>query len=447
MNNLSISSSELYERIDWLIFLRWFAAVGVSFVLIITHFIIKIQLPLIPLLAGNIFLIIYNCVFFFLEKDKYTETEIPENIKNNINLLTNLQIFLDLVTLTYLIYFSGGINNPFVFFFIFHMVIASILLSNKAAYLQGTFAVLLLAFLLLFPFEGMQPEYTFIIGLSNVASGTLRIGIFFVISATLYITIYLTTTIVNRLRAKENECKTANEQLEEKDKIKSQYIQIISHDLKSSLAAIQSCLKVVLSGLTGDISEKAEEMISRAESRSMTLLDFVKELLSLSRIRIMSNLELKKEKTDLVKIVKKELNIVKPIIDKKNISLKTDLNCEKLIVSAVPVDFEHLFSNLISNAVKYTPRGGRMILTLQKIDNKGLYEFSIEDSGIGIPREEMNEIFNDFYRAENARIYEKDGTGLGLAIVKQIIDRYSGKIWVTSDEGKGTKFTFHLKAY
>ncbi len=444
-NELSISSSEFYERIDWLILLRWIAAAGVLCVILFTHFLINVELNLPPLFIGNIILVIYNLLFFLAKKNIIKDLP-SQKLKKRISIFTNLQISLDLFMLSYLIYFSGGIINPFIFFFIFHMVMASILLSNRAAYIQGTFAAFLLACLLVSSITGAHPDYSKFLSSfpQNLIDNTMQLGTFIIIVSTLYITIYLTTTIENKLRLREKELEIANSKLEEKDKIKSQYIQTVSHDLKSSLAAIQSCLMVVLTDLTGEIPDKAREMISRAERRSRSLLDFVKELLNLSRIRIMSNNKLKKEKVDIIDAIIKQINIVQPIIDKKEIKLKTDFNVSNSNFNAIPDDLVHLFSNLISNAVKYTPQGGNINISLKNVDKNGNLEFSIEDSGIGIPQEELQHIFSDFYRAKNAQLFEKDGTGLGLAIVKQIIDRYKGEIWVNSEEGKGTKFIFVL---
>ncbi len=441
-----ISSKGNIERIDWLIFLRWFAAAGVLCVILFTHFLINGGLNLAPLIIGNIFLVIYNLVFYLTKKNIIGD--IPaQKLQKRISIFTNLQISLDLFMLSYLIYFSGGITNPFTFFFIFHMVIASILLSNRAAYIQGAFAAFLLACLLVSSISGTHPDYSkFLLAFPQyLIDNSMQFGTFLIIVSTLFITIYLTTTIVNKLRLREQELKLANNKLEEQDKIKSQYIQTVSHDLKSSLAAIQSCLKVVLSDLTGEIPDKAREMISRAEIRSRSLLDFVKELLNLSRIRIMSNKKLKKENVDLVEIIKKQINVVQPIIDKKEIKLQINYDMDKSIINVIPDDMVHLFSNLISNAIKYTPQGGNIAIYLKNSNNNnGAIEFSVKDSGIGIPQEEIQYIFGDFYRAKNAQIFERDGTGLGLAIVKQIIDRYKGDIWVNSEEGKGTEFVFNL---
>jgi len=264
-------------------------------------------------------------------------------------------------------------------------------------------------------------------------------------TVTLFITIYLTTKIVNKLRARENELEEANNKLEEQDRVKSKYILRVSHDLKSSLAAIQSCLNVVLRNIVGSISKKTRDMISRAEQRTKSLLQFVNELLELSSIRIIALKEMIKEKICLFDIIKNQIDFFKPMIEQKKIRIRITNNTNNNTYVNINVkDVDLLFSNLISNAIRYTPRAGRISLSLNDVNGKNKIQVAVIDSGIGIPKDDLSNIFEDFFRAKNAKIYEKNGTGLGLAIVKQIIERYKGKIWVESEEGKGTKFILIL---
>ena len=247
----------------------------------------------------------------------------------------------------------------------------------------------------------------------------------------------MTTSIVDRLREGENELVVANKMLNEQDKLKSQYVLTVSHDLKGSLSSIQSCLKVVLSNLTGEISEKAREMIARAEQRTRSILYFVKDLLDLSRIRAEKPFE--KKKTPLKPLVLKVIDQLKHRANAKKLTLKIE-HFPNRNVKADPETLEHVFLNLIQNAIRYTPQSGEVCVRCHELNENGFFQVSVSDTGIGISQEDLPHIFEDFYRAENAAIMEKSGTGLGLAIVKNIVEANGGDIRVESQIGKGSQF-------
>ncbi len=435
--------SELKERLRWLITLRWIAAIAVFFAITITFYVLKIQIPLAPLYIGNSLLFIYNTLFFFYYKKLRSITEDRLFIKIATR-FANIQIAIDLVMLTYLIHFIGGIENPFIFYFIFHMVIASILLSRKAAYFQAMAAIFYLGSSVFMEYIGLIPHYhpTGFIPFDQCRLNLIYIsGVLFVFSTTLVLTVFMTTTIAHRLREREQELAVLNQKLAEQDRLKSQYVLTVSHDLQSSLSTIQSCLKVVLSDLAGEISEKSRELISRAEQRSTSLLHFVKDLLDLSRMR--ATREVEKRKVKFSEFIIQIINQLKIKAIEKRLELKTNIS-NSVIVYANPEALEELLVNLFINAIKYTPSGGKIHIQTQTSANQNFVEVSVSDTGIGIPDEDLPNIFNDFFRASNAEVLEKNGTGLGLSIVKQIIESHGGKIWVESQIGKGTKFSFTL---
>lgn len=432
----------LKEKLKWLITLRWFAVIGVFITITTVNYILGINLHLLYLYFGNIGLLLSNILFFLYNGHINLYKGADEQFFKKANYFANLQISLDLIILAYLLYFSGGIENPFIFYFIFHMVIASILLSNKAAYLQATLAVVLLG-------TAVGGEYLKIIPHYHLSGFSYKelclnprylLGVFSVFVTTLYITIYMATSIVNRLRKEEKELVIVNKKLEEQDRLKSQYVQTVSHDLQSSLSTIQSCLKVVLSDLTGSISEKSREMVARAEQRSRAVLHFIKDLLDLSKIR--ATKEIEKRPISLSEIVRKVVEQLKPRAEEKGLTLSVENSTGGSLISANPDNLEQLMVNLIVNAIKYTPWDGNIRIQIK--EKSDCFEAVVYDTGIGISQEDLSHIFEDFYRAKNAELMEKDGTGLGLSIVKQIIEAHGGEIWVESKVGKGSRFIFTL---
>ncbi len=430
---------ELSQRIKWLINLRWLASVGLFIVITVSKYILQIDLPIVPLYTGNAALIFYNILFFIYYK-RLTLLQNESLWFRKINHMVNLQISLDLMLLLVLIHFSGGFENPFISFFIFHMVIASILLAKRAAYLQATLVIILFGVAMGGESLGLFKHYHLsgLIEASRFQNLKFFFVVFFTFVLTLYITVYLSTTIIQKLRERENDLALANKKLEEQDRIKSLYVYTVSHDIKGSIGAIQSCLKVVLRGLTGAISSKSREMVARAERRSMGLLHFVNDLLELSEIRAAR--EIKIEKFIISDTVEKVTSQHKPLIEERGLALVIENPIGDSYVNAHRALIEQLLANLITNAAKYTPPGGKITLRCRDLQARSLIEISVSDTGIGIAEEDLPHIFEDFYRAENAKEFNEDGTGLGLSIVKQIADVHGGTLRVESTKDKGSSF-------
>ncbi len=434
-----LAGSEVDERARWFIDLRWLAVIGVAGVVTAASLIFKVTLPLRFLYAGAAILACYNAVFLLYWK-RLSASPGKDNKKQN--LFANIQVATDLLMLTYFLHFGGSIENPFVYYFIFHMVIAGILLSNRAAYAHGAFAVLLIGSTSFLEYAGVIPHYH-VSGFPDsemIYNFKYLAGSLGVLSSTLFITIFMAATIVNKLRDREEKLDAANKLLAEQDRLKSQYVLTVSHDLKSSVSTIQSCLKVVLKGLTGSIGQKTTEMLSRAERRSVYMLDFISDLLNLSSIRADKNL--RKSQVSVSRIAERTVDNFSQRFQAKKIKFEFRDELEEAMILANEDSIERVFINLLENAVRYTPSGGKISLELRNKD--GNIEVSVRDTGIGIAEDDQQSLFKDFYRAENARMIEKDGTGLGLSIVKQIMDSHNGRIWLESRLGQGSRFIFSL---
>jgi len=434
---------ELNIRLVWFIKLRWLVVIGVFIVLFVSHLILNLNLPYLFLSLGGIILFLFNLAFYFYNRKLKLKID-TENWLKKANRFANIQISSDLGILAYLIHFAGGIENPFIFYCIFHMVIASILLSNRAAYFQATFAAILFGAVILGEHLHILPHYhlqSFISG-EYIFNRIYFLGIYGVFVTTLYLTVYMATTIVNKLRTREVELAMANEKLAEQDRLKSRYVLTVSHDLQSSLATIQNCLKVVLAGFTGEVSEKSKEMIVRAEQRTLHLLHFVKDLLNLSRIR--ATKELEKTEISLREVITRVVEELKPNAEEKQIAFELEIPESPCLLYANRNAIEELLINLITNGIKYTTWQGKVKIHLKEVpDMEGCFHTCIQDTGIGIPNQDLSKIFDEFYRSKNAETMEKEGTGLGLPIVKEILKAHKGEIWVESEVGKGSRFFLH----
>lgn len=426
----------LFERIHWLIKLRWIAVAGVFLSVFCAVNILKIPIPGIPLYTIALILGIYNLASLI-----YVNRSRP-NFPVIANRVANIQISIDLFILAGLIHFSGGIENPFIFYFVFHMIIASILLSRRASFLQATFAVMLFSMMVASEYLGVLPHYC-LVGFvsSDLHNNVVHIsGISVVFISTLYIAVYMATSISRRLRDREASLKESNALLTQKDRIKSEYVLRVTHDIKEHLAAIQSCIEPVTGGITGSLNERQMDLLQRADERAGKLMFFVKALLEVTRIKLSK--EIRMGYFDFSDMLKEAIHAITRKAGNKDISISSAVEPGIQKIRGAKEYIQELIANLLANSVKYTPRNGKIDINVIDKGNSILIE--IKDTGIGIPKDDLPKVFDEFYRATNAKEIEKDGTGLGLSIAKQVVERHSGKIWVESEEGKRTTFFITL---
>jgi signal transduction histidine kinase len=435
---------DLKGKIRWFIVLRWLAGGGLFLVIMGARYLLQLPIALPPLLGGNAFLLLYNGVSHLLNRRIQAQFDSPRWLPR-VQILANVQTILDLSLLTWLLYFSGGMQNPFILYYVFHMIISGILLTRRSAYLQATFASLLFGAVTAAQVLGWLPYHPLgLRGLPPAMAGDflLMLGYFMALTTTLYIAVYLTTNIVSRLREREAELQESNRKLAEQDRIKSQYVMTVSHDMQSSLSTVDSCLQTVLQGYTGAVPEKSRDMIQRAASRSEELLSFVRDLLDVSRMRAQATIE--RERFPLAEVLDKALELLAEPLRAKELRLELVEIDPQLLVLANRTSVQQLLSNLLSNAIRYTPEGGRITVQMRTSGDPRWVEMSVADTGIGIPAADLPNIFSDFHRAANARAVAPTGTGLGLAIARRIVELHGGEIHVQSELNRGTRFVFTL---
>lgn len=427
----------LIERLYWLIRLRWIAVTGVFLTVLFVESVLGFRLETFLLYVSAVVLGSYNLAFLFLLRSVGRKASAA-----TFNRIANAQISLDLLTLTVLVHFSGGIENPFLFYFIFHMIIASTLLDRRASFLQATFAVTLFSAMVAAEYLGIAPHYCLkrFIVYDQYRNLVYISGVSFVFISTLYIAVYMATSISGRLRQREKTLEHTNILLEEKDRIKSEYVLRVTHGIKEHLSAIQGCLEPVVAGITGELNAKQSDLVERAVHRTAKLMLFVKALLEITRIKL--SIEIKTEYFSLKDVVSEAINYFSSRAKDKNIAVEFTIEPGVDRIRAAREYIRETLVNLAVNAIKYTPQGGKVGINVRDMGDSVLIE--IADNGIGIPKDEIPRIFEEFYRASNAIEIEHDGTGLGLSIAKQVVERHNGKIWVESELGKGSKFSIIL---
>jgi signal transduction histidine kinase len=242
------------------------------------------------------------------------------------------------------------------------------------------------------------------------------------------------------LQKQEKALRQANTQLKEKDRIKDEYVSRVTHDIKGHLAAIQSCLYIAADESIGPLNEKQFNFMERATKRTSQLTNFVKELLNLTQMRLSGRMEM--TAFSLPDSISKALASIANRAKEKSITVSSDVEPSVGEIIGNEFSINEMITNLLFNAVKYTPENKTVHLDAKGYDDH--VQIDIIDTGIGIPADDLEHVFDEFFRAGNARKTEKDGTGLGLSIVKQIVQQHGGRISVESIEGQGTKFTVTL---
>lgn len=227
------------------------------------------------------------------------------------------------------------------------------------------------------------------------------------------------------------------------EKMRRDFVANVSHELRTPLSAIEGYSETLLDGAIDD-QAVCRDFINVIYRHSLRLTQLVEDLLDLSK------LESPDYKPDLVPIslqnlIQPALVLVQEKADEKNIRISIELHHPLTLIMADPSSMQQVITNLLDNAIKYTPTDGQV--SIHAFDNgKGKIQVDVKDNGIGIEAKHLSRIFERFYRVDKARSRDMGGTGLGLSIVKHIVQLHGGEIWVDSKVNEGSVFSFTLDA-
>ena len=443
--------TEFWEAIRrrnlWFIQMRYWAFLMLTGILVFSYLVLKIEYSSTQLISFSIIsisILVYNSLLHYFRRFLKCE---PGTI-NPLH-FSLIQMVLDLIALLLLVYFTGGIESPLYMFFVFHMIIGSLILPGFAVYLMALVSYILLCGMIMLEYFGIIPHHH-IIGLLGVE---LSENLYFVISYmlafgfTILISVYLANGIAKQLYKRERDLYDSLIKINAAEKEKQKYIMGIVHELKTPLAAISSYLDLILQKFLGPINEEVEEKIIRAKYRSDEGIGMINDVLNVSKLKLYD--EFDEEDVNLAGLVAAIIRNRKVTAEAQLISLAfNDERTKKEKIRGDKFLLNLAISNLVGNSIKYGIDEGKVVLTLK--NKNGSQVLEICDDGIGIPKEDLSKIFNDFYRSSNAKKISTDGSGLGLSVVKQVIERHGGTIKVHSPSGigcmknPGTCFTIQL---
>jgi len=454
----SPEEAALIMRLRIFVTMRWFAILGVIIATLVASLGFHIGFPTLPVYIICAFMTLYNLVLLWQVRS--LEAERAELVIPRVRTYSNIHIILDLIALTVLLHFTGGVENPFIFFYVFHIIAASIVLPYKTVYRLATLALFMVGLLV-----GL--EYTEVIPHNNLVGYVLAyrykeesriLAVLFTLAILLYGTTYMATAVSGELRKRQRQVVELRERLlqektgeleqssreiakleEEKNRF-LRFLSIAAHDLKAPLTAIQGFLWVMLGGFSGELNEKQRHMLERSTRRINELLGLISDLLDIPRIETGQIVQEMKE-ISLRQVVRNCLEEQRNLAKEKGLRLKVELPETLPKIRGSSPRLQQVITNLVNNALTYTPEG---MVTIRVKEGDNNIQVEVMDTGIGIPPEDLPRVFDDFFRARNV---ESKGTGLGLAITKRIVEAHGGKIWVECpcpETNCGSKFTFTL---
>jgi signal transduction histidine kinase len=587
----TLAEQELVGSLSWLIALRWLAGIGVLLATWFSTTIPGLSIPAVSLYLLGVGLLAYNALLWWGLGRLNAAPSCPNVV---YQWFARFQIGLDWLAMALLIHFSGGIESLAIFYFLFHITIASLLLPHDRGFLYVTLGPILVGGVAFLEYQGVLP-HVYVFEPARYDHPLYIAGVLFFFTTACYVMAYFSMTISQRLRRRENElaglyqsvqaatstlelpevlerlaeattkalqCKgvairlldktgsylemvgvyglseayvekgpievararvdqealsgktvlvsdathdgrlrypdkiaaegihtilstpligkhgpigvlrvyggsehhfteddaaflraiatqgvvaienaQAYQLLEELDKNKSQFVRIVTHELRSPVQVTKSLLNVLSRGYVGDLNEKQADLIERARRRILFLQTLIDDLLDLAAAKADVLATAERGLISLTDVLKEVQTRFEAPAQDKGLVLRLECQDETLNVWGDKNELDRMISNLVSNGVKYT-REGEVRMRLERAN--GSARIVVSDTGIGIPEDALPHLFEEFYRAKNAKELQEAGTGLGLSIIKDLVERYSGQINVESTEGQGTTFTLTL---
>lgn len=441
------SSPEPYAlgRPGWFIAVRFIAAAGVAAALVVSRYVFHLTRINYPWLWTLVLvLLVVNLAYYALTRWGALPTApgSPEG-ERRFSAFITVQYIIDLILLTLLLHFSGGMVNPFFLYYFFHIVLAAVLLSRRAGFLAAGFAVALFTGMAVLEGTGVIRHYR-LFPFTFYSDPLFLAGAITAFTSAAFITAYLTVTVTGHLRAYRLQAMRSFEDKRRIEMEKAHFIDVVSHDLKSPLGVIENMVASLLAAHGGQFGEDAREILERIPKRTRDLNRFIQNLIDFSKLRAMNELETRFKPLNFLPIVTSTVEMYMDQALDKNIAMTVQAGPSVPRIMGSGEHLERLVGNLVSNAIRYTPEHGSVTVKLEA--GNGDVVLTVADSGIGIPEKEIPQVFDEFFRASNARSATDAGTGLGLPVARFIAEKHGGAITVNSEEGEGTVFTVRIPA-
>jgi signal transduction histidine kinase len=422
-------ADEILGQLAWFVRLRWLAIVGVLATLPAAWYLLGLRFEPVPLLAVTAGLAAAN-VFF------RTRLRRPSTPGHAVG-LARTQVLVDLLALVLLLYFAGGVENPFGFYLVFHVAIAAIIFPGPGSLVITTIAFGMYSLMVVLDWSGTIPHFP-LNGLYPVPPFRSAGAVFtslFVFGSTLYIVRYFTATISRRLNRRTDELAEANRKLLEADRNRLQAVLTVTHELRSPAAAAASLLEVV----ERVKPEEQPALIERARQRIGGLLRLIADVLDLYQLEL-GTTKVETTSVSVATAITAAVNEYAALARERGVNVTFQFTPDLPPARASARYVEFTVRNLLANAIQYNRPGGSAVVSARVSD--GLIEVEVADTGIGIPAADLPRVFDIFYRGDEAKKTDRLAPGLGLSLVKRLVETQGGTVRVESRAGQGSRFTF-----
>jgi len=436
-----IRAQELVARAKWFINMRWVAIVACAVgALVAATGLLPADVQSVDFAITVVFLSITNLVYSVIGRDLFGD----KSRRRELQHLLLWQMFTDFAALSFLTYSLGGIETPMATLFMAHIILATILFSRWRSLMVATAAWIFAGLPLIMEWAGVIPVRSIFDGQfkAMVASSfAVTFGFVFASGGVFLFCWYLVSEISSSVKLRERQLEDAHHMLIKIDKEKTQSILLATHQLKAPFAAIKSYVYTLRDGYCGPLPEKAQAVVSRIGERCDQITSRITDIIHLSNLRTLLVTDMHMVAVDLVSVLSEEAREGELIGKSRNIKIiNLAENHVPIFVLGSQSHLKTLFSNLIQNAINYCrDNTGRVVISLESTPRK--VSVSVQDNGIGIPKDNLDKIFNDHFRSKNAVTHYPNGTGLGLSIVKEIVFIHGASIQVESIIGRGSSFT------
>lgn len=430
---------ELRSGIWWLICLRLVAVAGVIIATVVARD-LKLQTNFTGLYITTAVLLAYNVFFAVLLHHS-------RGI-NALRVIANLQIFLDFMSLTILLHFSGGIESPFKLYYVFHTIISAILLSRWEATIQTGLAIVMIGALILMEHAGLLGHWSLgIIPLERMTHPNLYVfSRLFVLTSALLLALYMTISVTERSRQKNVELSTIREQLTrhelprgEEDILREEKLSSlgrmaagIAHEINNPLTVILTNVELALEDL--DPKSPTHESLQIVNDEVIRCRNIISQLLTFARGEGIG-----RKLCDAGAILKNAAALIRNYATLNQVSIDMQVPPEPLHCRVNENQIMQLLFNVMLNGIQAMSKGGTLKVAVAACGDQCV-SFTIEDTGHGIPRSIISKIFDPFFTTKKSG----EGTGLGLSVCHRIVELHHGIIDVQSEEAKGTRFIIRL---
>lgn len=419
--------------------LRWLAVAAALVGLLVARVALHIGVPLPPALGVIVAVALYNTAFALRQQQGGQRWALA-------------QVIADLIALTALLHFAGGIETPLFLFYFVPVAFAGIVLGRRNAYGMAALALGLLTLLVGAEFLGWLPhvhlEGFAPVGLYRQWPYLTAVLVGFAV-VLLVLTAGVTTLVAERrrhwkqqVRAREHELEEINRKLAELDRMRVFFLGLASHDLKTPLAAIANYLQTILDGFVGPVNEKQRRWMERANLRVWELIHLINDFLDVAQLAP-ERIRAEMEPTALDVVMQRALDEVRPRAEEKDITLRVELPERLPLVYAAPRRLQQAIANLLDNAIKCSPRRAEVLLKARQRQDG--VRIDVIDAGPVIPVLYLPHVFEDYAQVQRSEFVP--GAGLGLSTARKIVEAHGGEIWVESpcsESGKGSCFSFTL---